>query len=166
MTLTFNDEQAAKLLDALGLDADVTDAETVLAAAEDLAAREAGINAEKPSTVAAAARKAGLEVVDAPTLASLRHDAAEGRKLAAAAARQKIETTVDDAVGKGKITAARKKHWITLIEADPGMAEVLAAVPAETAVPMTELGHSVEPVDADTRDEPVWFYDRPRRRSS
>lgn len=156
MALTFDDDQAAKLLDALSLPADA-DAETVLAAVTDLVDREAGINAEKPSTVTAAARKAGLEVVDGPTLASLKHDAAEGRKLAAAAARQKIEATVDEAVSKGKITAARKKHWLTLIEADPGMAEVLASVPAETAVPMTELGHSLDPADTDA-DKPAWFY--------
>ncbi|WP_369815635.1 hypothetical protein [Mycobacterium sp. 852002-40037_SCH5390672] len=60
-------------------------------------------------------------------------------------------------MSKGKITAARKKHWQMLIEADPGMAEVLASVPNETAVPMTELGHSLEPVDAGA-DKPAWFY--------
>jgi hypothetical protein len=34
--------------------------------------------------------------------------------------------------------------------------EVLAAVPNETAVPMTELGHSTE-VD-ENADKPAWFY--------
>lgn len=157
MALQFTDDQAATLLDDLGLPTDTTDVETVLAAVADLAAREAGLDAAKPSTVAAAARKAGLEVVDAPTLASLKHDAQEGRKLAAAAARQKIEAAVDEAVSKGRITAARKKHWVTLIEADPGMADVLASVPNETAVPMSEVGHSLEPADAGA-DQPAWFY--------
>ncbi|EUA09422.1 hypothetical protein I546_4164 [Mycobacterium kansasii 732] len=44
-----------------------------------------------------------------------------------------------------------------MIEADPGMAEVLASVPAETAVPMTEIGHALEPVDAGA-EAPGWFY--------
>lgn len=157
MALTFDDDQAAALLDALGLPADTTDADLVVATATDLAAQAAGMNPEKPSTVAAAARKAGLEVVDTATLTALRHDAQEGRKIAAAAAQQKIEAAVDDAVSKGKITAARKQHWIKLAAADPGMLDVLASVPNETAVPMTELGHSIEPVDAGA-DQPAWFW--------
>lgn len=157
MALTFDDDQAGKLLDALGLPTDTTDIELILATAADLAAQAAGMNPEKPSTVAAAARKAGLEVVDTATLTALRHDAAEGRKIAAAAKQQKIEAAVDDAVSKGKITAARKGHWITLCTHDDKMLDVLASVPNETAVPMTELGHSIDPVDAGA-DKPAWFY--------
>ena len=103
----------------------------------------------------AVARKAGLEVIDAASAEALRRDAAEGRQLAAAVKQQKIEAAVNDAISKGKITAARRGHWVTLIQADPGMAEVLASVPNETAVPMTELGHSLEPADSD---EAGWFY--------
>src|SRR4051794_28242006 len=112
MALTFTDEQAARLLELLGLPADTTDAELVLAALEDLAAQAAGMSPEKPSTVAAAARKAGLEVVDTQTLAALRHDAQEGRQVAAAAKQQKIEAAVEDAVNKGKIAPSRRKHWV------------------------------------------------------
>lgn len=157
MALTFDDTQAATLLDALGLPADTADVETVLATVVDLAAQAAGMNPEKPSTVAAAARKAGLEVVDTATLTALRHDAQEARTLKAAAVQQKIEAAVDDAVSKGKITAARKGHWVTLCTHDEKMLDVLAAVPNETAVPMTELGHSIEPADAGA-DGPAWFY--------
>jgi hypothetical protein len=155
MALTFNDEQAAALIEALALPAETDDIALILATVADLAAQAAGMNPEKPSTVAAAARKAGLEVVDTDTLATLRHDAAEGRKIAAAAAQQKIEATVEDAISKGKITPARRKHWVTLILADPGMGEVLASVPNETAVPMTEIGHSLEPELAESS---AWFY--------
>lgn len=157
MTLTFDDDQAGKLLDALGLPADTTDVELVLAAVVDLAAQAAGMNPEKPSTVAAAARKAGLEVVDTATLTALRHDAQEARTLKAAAVQQRIEAAVDDAVTKGKITAARKQHWVTLCTHDEKMLDVLASVPNETAVPMTEAGHSLEPADAGS-DQPAWFY--------
>jgi hypothetical protein len=70
--------------------------------------------------------------------------------------RPKVEASVDDAIAKGKIAPSRRGHWVTLIQADPGMAEVLTSVPNETAVPMTELGHSLETNDADTGGE--WFY--------
>ncbi|WP_194786683.1 hypothetical protein [Mycobacteroides abscessus] len=53
-------------------------------------------------------------------------------------------------------TAPRRKHWVTLIEADSAMADVLAAIPNETAVPMTEIGHSAD--DIATADKPPWFY--------
>ena len=86
---------------------------------------------------------------------ALRRDAAEGRKLAAAAALAKVEAAVDDAINNGKITPARRKHWVTLIEADPEMANVLAAVPNETGVPLTEIGHSTE---AELAEASRWFY--------
>ena len=89
-----------------------------------------------------AAKRAGLEVIDNDALTALRAEAAEGRQIKAAAARQKIEASVREAITKGKITPSRRDHWINLISADPGMAEVLASVPNETAVPMTATGWS------------------------
>ncbi|MHC9295820.1 hypothetical protein ACRCUN_25445 [Mycobacterium sp. LTG2003] len=118
--------------------------------------KPASSNAEKPSTIAAAAKKAGLEVFDSETADALRRDAAEVRKIAAAAARAKVEAAIDDAIDHGKITPSRRKHWVPLIEAGAAMAEVLAAVPNETAVPVTEVGHS-----AGARalaDSGQWFY--------
>ncbi len=112
MTRTFSDEQTAALLEALGLQPDTDDAQLVVDTAADLAAQAAGMNPEQPSTVAAAARRHGLELVDHDTHEALKRDAAEGRKIAAAAARAKVEAAVDDAVNKGKITPARRKHWV------------------------------------------------------
>lgn len=84
--------------------------------------------------------------------------AAEGRKIAAAAAKAKVEAAVSDAVDKGRITPARRKHWVTLIEADPGMADVLAAVPNETAVPLSEIGHGTDATREDVAERATWFY--------
>ena len=154
MALTLTDDQAAALLDALGLPADTTDAQLV-DTAKDLAAQAEALDPAKPSTVAAAAKRNGLEVIDKDTAQVLRRDAAEGRRIKAAAEFAKVEASVDDAISKGKITPSRRGHWVTLIQADPGMAEVLASVPNETAVPMTELGHSLEPADSA---EAGWFY--------
>jgi hypothetical protein len=62
----------------------------------DLAAQVAELDPAKPSTVAAAAKRAGLEVIDNATAEALRRDAQEGRQVAAAAKQQKIEAAVDE----------------------------------------------------------------------
>ncbi|MEV6096037.1 phage protease [Nocardia sp. NPDC051981] len=158
MALTFTDEQQAKLFDLLGLppETDPADIEGILAVVGDLASQAQGASG-KPSDVAAAAKRHGLEAVDTATMTALRADAAEGRRLIAAAAKAKVEGAVDDAIRHGKITPARRKHWVDLITADNAMADVLASVPNETAVPMTELGHG-QTIDGDgITDTPVWF---------
>jgi hypothetical protein len=159
MAITFDDDQTAALLEALGLPADTDDVQLVVDTAIDLAAQVAELDPSKPSTVAAAAKRAGLEVIDKDTADALRRDAANGRQMAAAAAAQKIEASVDDAVRKGKITPARRKHWITLLGADPGMADVLASIPNETAAPLSEAGHATSPEPgAELAEAADWFY--------
>jgi hypothetical protein len=86
----------------------------------------------------------------------LRRDAAAGRQLIAAEAQRKVEAAVDDAIDKGKIAAARRKHWVSVITADPGMSEILAATPDETAVPLREMGHATE--GQDLAEAATWFY--------
>lgn len=142
MALTFTDEQATALLGPLGLPTDTTDPTTIVATVVDALAAD-NITDAAPSAILAAAKKAGLEVMDTDTANALRHDAAEGRQIKAAAERQRIEDAVNTAMQKGKITPARREHWVNLIAADPEMAEVLANVPDNTAVPMNEIGHSV-----------------------
>lgn len=154
--MEFTPEQITALLEPLGLPADTTDAEVVVATAADLAAQVEGLDPDKPSTVAAAARQHGMDLIDHDTHEALKRDAAAGRQIAASAARAKVEAAVDDAVSKGKITPARRKHWVSLIEADSAMADVLAAVPNETAVPLSEIGHAA---DQTAGAAPVaWFY--------
>jgi hypothetical protein len=154
----FTPEQSAQLLAALGLPADTTDAELILATVADLVAQATDPADPAPSAVAAAAARVGLDVVDADTLAALRHDAAEGRRIKAAAEAQRIEASVDDAIRKGKITLSRRRHWVDLISADPGMADVLAGVPDETAVPLTEIGHGVDSENGPQTQRQDWFY--------
>ncbi|SIM07932.1 Mu-like prophage I protein [Mycobacteroides abscessus subsp. abscessus] len=157
MALAFDDQPAADLLDTLGLPTDTTDTALILATVKD-AITETPTDATRPSAIAAAAKKAGLEVLDTDTAAALRAEAAEGRQIKAAAARQKIEDTVTTAITKGKITAARRKHWVDLITADPAMADVLASVPDETAVPFTEIGHGVSTENGEPPTSAGWFY--------
>ncbi|BBY76997.1 hypothetical protein MPRF_38960 [Mycolicibacterium parafortuitum] len=159
MAFTLTDVQQAALLEALGLPADTTDPELVVDTVTDLVAQAEALDPAKPSTVAAAAKKAGMELLDKDAANALRRDAAEGRKMAAAAAQERIAASVDDAIRKGKITPGRRKHWVNLISADPEMADVLAKVPDETAAPMSETGHSMNPEPGSDLAEPgEWFY--------
>ncbi|MGV9827296.1 phage protease [Gordonia sp. NPDC003429] len=157
MALTLTDAQTTTLLELLGLPIDTTDIDAILAVIDDLAkAEKSGDGADtKPSEIAAAAGRLGLTVIDADTLTQLHADADEGRQIKAAAARAKVETAVDHAIQHGKITPARRAHWVNLITADPGMADVLAGVPNETAAPMNEIGHGHE--TDDLTDTPAWF---------
>lgn len=137
----FTPEQAAQLLDLLGLPADTTDPDLIVATVADLIAQAE--TAQKPSEVAAAAKRQGFDLVDLDTLAALRHDAAEGRTMKAAAERQKVEDTVTRAIAAGKIGPGRQRHWVDLITADPAMADVLASVPDNT-MPLVEIGHGID----------------------
>jgi hypothetical protein len=163
MALNFTPEQTGAILGLLGLPTDTDDPDVIVTVLQDaLADAAANDQGDDPSAdmptnaIAAAARKAGLELVDSATIAELRQAAKEGRRMAAEARKAELEGIVNAAVAKGKITPARKQHWVTLIDADPGMADVLASVPDETAVPLTEVGHGL--VDDGTLPEnQQWF---------
>lgn len=150
-------EWLTRVCQLLGLDAD-TDPDTILGAVADVVASENdGTTDEQPSQVVASAKRLGMEMIDADSLAALRRDAAEGRKQVAAAARTQRETAVDSAIRDGKITPARRDHWLKLLEADPAMGDVLASTPPQTAVPLTPIGHSLGE-DADgAASAPAWF---------
>ncbi len=107
MALELDDTQAAVLLTLLGLPEDTTDIQLVIDTVQD-ATRDPMLppaDDAKPSDVAAAAAKHGMEVIDTATADALRRDAQAGRQAVAAAARAKVEAAVDDAIDKGKITA-------------------------------------------------------------
>jgi ATP-dependent protease ClpP protease subunit len=118
----------------------------------------AGGDSGKVGELAAAAASAGLVLMDPEKVAKLQSDAALGALARAeqiAAAHAKV---VDDAIGKGKITPVRRDHFLTLMAADEqGTTELLAGIPPETAVPMTEIGHSLDPqasADTNVLDDP------------
>ncbi|CPS16287.1 head maturation protease, ClpP-related [Mycobacteroides abscessus] len=156
----------------LGLGPDATD-EEVLAALDKLASTEqedtdedaitteddsaevgAGTAVDGKELVAAAA-KAGLVLMDPARVAKLESDAAAGalaRQTQVAEAHAKV---VDSAVAKGKITPPRRDHFLALMKADPeGTTALLDSIPAETAVPLTEVGHGTEAqASASAEDE-------------
>lgn len=96
--------------------------------------------------LAAAAAKLGLSVIDPGTLAEMQRNSSLGAKAHAQMETQRITAAVDAAISLGKITPARKEHFVTLMRADEvGTTQLLAGIPAYTAVPMNELGHALEP---------------------
>jgi hypothetical protein len=117
----------------------------------------ASADGAQPSAIAAAAAKHGMDLVDHDTHESIKAAAAEGGRMPAAR-QQAIEAKVDDAVNRGKITVGRRKHWITLLQNDDTMADVLAGIADETAVPLTEVGHAADPNRDDLAEKTAGFY--------
>lgn len=134
-----------RLTEALGLP-EPADDETVVSTVEDLVTKPE----PKPEDIAAAA---GL---DPATLTQLRSDAEQGRVLAAAARKREVTDVVHAAAQAGKITASRIPHWVTMIEADPAMADTLASIPNEFAVPLTAIGHGLE-AEREVAEQAEWF---------
>lgn len=154
--MEFTPEQIAALLEALGLPPDTTDAQLVVDTAVDLAAQVESLDPAKPSSVAAAAARNGMEVLDNQTVAALRRDAENGRQLAAAATRQRIEAAVDKAIDRGAVALSRRSAWVDMITADPVMEQKLAATPDGLVVGLTETGHAADKGTNTGGPEWVW----------
>lgn len=158
MALELDDTQTAVLLALLGLPEDTTDVQLIIDTVKD-ATRDPMLPPPpdaKPSEIAAAAAKHGMEVLDTATADVLRRDAAEGRQLKVSAARAKVEAAVDDAINTGRIMPSRKKHWLTLCENDDTMLQHLASIAPGTAVPINEVGHAAD--TTDLAEPAAWFY--------
>lgn len=142
------------LAQKLGLAADADDDAVIKAFDDAVAAQadtddtEADAPLETPAQVAAAAKKLGMTVLDEQIEQSLRADAAAGREALSRIDRESDEKVVDAAIGDGKIFASRRDHYLGLMAKDRnGTTEWLASVAKEAAVPLTEMGHSTEPVE-------------------
>ena len=156
----FDETQFAVLIALLGLPPDTGDVSLILDTVRDAVTDDDDDDDTQPSAIAAAAKRHGLDVLDADTRQALERDSAELRRVKAAAKQADIEAKVDTAIDRGAITASRKKHWVQLLDADPGMHDVLASIPNETAVPLSEIGHSAAESDTQLTPDgvPHWFY--------
>ncbi|WP_195168505.1 head maturation protease, ClpP-related [Mycobacteroides abscessus] len=149
------DEEVLAALDKLAsTEQEDTDEDTTTTTEDGSAEAGAGTAVDGKELVAAAA-KAGLVLMDPARVAKLESDAAAGalaRQTQVAEAHAKV---VDSAVAKGKITAPRRDHFLALMKADPeGTTALLDSIPAETAVPLTEIGHGTEAqASASAEDE-------------
>ena len=147
------------LLTLLGLPEDTDDADLVIETVRDAILPPPTGDDTAPSAVAAAAKRHGLEVIDVDTKTSLERDSAELRRVKAAAKQADIDAKVDAAVDRGAITPSRKKHWVQLLDADPRMHDVLASIPNETAIALSEIGHASAESDTQLTPDgvPHWF---------
>lgn len=151
------------LAETLGLDADATAEDVLKAAREQLGLDGDGEQADdnvdggdggdvdtavQPELAAAVAtvQSAGQAVVDAERLRRLEEQAAQGAQALAAQTAAAHARVVDDAIGLGKILPAQRGQYLALMKADADTtAKLLADTPPEALVPLTELGHSLDP---------------------
>ncbi|MGY4098052.1 phage protease [Nocardia sp. R16R-3T] len=146
-------EQLAALRTALGL-ADDADLATIIAAIQELAisaAEQAQTDAQAQADAAAqvaAGRVPGAVVVDSGRLAALEADSAQFKTFLAKQRRDDIEVTLSTAISDGRITPANKETWRETLDADLERGKtLLASMAANSAVPVTELGHATEAAD-------------------
>lgn len=145
------------LVQRLGIAADADD-ETILSALDTaLADKEPEaaptVDDVTPELVAAAADKHGLVSVDRAQWEATLSAAADGRAARQQQIREADEKTVMAAIGDGRITPARKDHWLNALEADrEGAAAALASL-SPGLIPLAEVGHGQ---DDTTPTEYTW----------
>lgn len=83
----------------------------------------------------------GMALIESDALASLQATAAKYVDLAGERDMERRAGLVEAAVREGRVTPARREHWLAQLAADEeGVAPVLASLPA--VLPVTEVGHS------------------------
>ena len=149
--VAFSPEQLTTMRQKLGLADDAPEQTIVDALTEALDEQ-----AETPAP-AAAALPAGMQLVDEGTLAALRASAQLGEAAHTRQQREDREALVAAAIGDGRIPPARRGHWLTQLENDPGAAETLAAMP-KGLIPVGEpKGHASASLEDPASHDDYWF---------
>lgn len=130
----FSDEQLTQMRTDLGLQADADEATIVAALREALEER-----AEGPSTTTQVPE--GMVLVESDVLAGLRDQAGQGALARQQQLDERRDRTIDQAVADGRITPARREHWVNAWNADAEGAEQQLASLAPGLVPLEERGH-------------------------
>ena len=127
----------------VGVADDADEATTLEALDEALKER-----AEETEQAPAASLPDGVVAIDAGRLATLEANNKQFTEFLEKQRRDDIESRLSAAISEGRITPANKETWRKTFEANAThAAELLASMPANTAVPVTELGHSTETND-------------------
>ncbi|WP_280410697.1 phage protease [Nocardia asiatica] len=160
-----SNEQLAALRTALGL-ADDADLDAIIAAIQELAtkaaedaAQDAAAQADAAAQVAAGrALPAGAVAIDSGRLAALEADSARFAAYLAKQRRDDIEVTLSSAIRDGRITPANRETWRETLDADLERGKtLLASMAANSAIPVSELGHATESADiADVTNDPTY----------
>ncbi|ANA85466.1 capsid maturation protease [Gordonia phage Blueberry] len=141
------------LAERLGIDADADDETALKALDEALEERsdntqpgDGGTGEPSVGDLNKAAAKHGLRLVDSAKWDEVTAQAAAGNEARERQVAGEHARVVDSAISKGKITGARRDHFLALMKADTeGTTKLLNDLPDETAVPLSEVGHSTEP---------------------
>ncbi|MGH3693244.1 MAG: head maturation protease, ClpP-related [Pseudonocardiaceae bacterium] len=134
--VAFSDDQLSEMRQSLGL-ADDADETAILAALSDRLATP-----PDPSLTPAPALPEGTVAIDSSTLASLQAAAQRGEDARTRQEQEDRERLVSAAIEDGRIPPARREHWLTQLEADPGAADTLAAL-APGLIPVgAPIGHA------------------------
>ena len=131
------------LLQKLGLDADADEAAIEAA----IAALTANDEPAEPTVeeVAKVAARFNLTVLDKGAHEQLVAQARDGAEARAEQLRQLDDTTIRDALASGRITPASEPQWRkSLAENRDSTNALLATLPANTALPVNEVGHGVD----------------------
>lgn len=144
--LTMSDTFLASVRDRLGMSEAEASEETVLAALD-------GVLADKGSnpTASTPPLPKGAVVMDGAAYEELKADATAGREARAEQIKDRRDTIVKDAIRDGRIAASSQQLWRDQLEKDEnGVKALLESFPKNTALPVTELGHSDEVTDSES----------------
>ena len=146
--LNMSDILKAGLRERLGVtDAAISD-EQLLAAVDEVLAEQV--------TDTAPAVPAGTVLIDSTVLTDLQASAALGRKASEAQDNSRREAIVDSAVQDGRIAPASRDTWIASLNANEEGTTALIASLAKNLVPVSEIGTSDEPSEADSLYALAW----------
>lgn len=138
--VAFTPQQMMTMRQELGLPEAADEATIVAALAEALVER--ADDAPASTTPVAASIPEGMSLVEADVLTSLRDQAAQGAQAFAAQQAERRDRMVTAAISDGKITPARRDHWVAAWSADPEGTEQTLAALAPGLVPVEESGHA------------------------
>lgn len=150
--VAFSTEQITNLRATLGLP-ETADEAAIVAAVSAVVEDTLEEQPVTPPAAATASVPEGMALVEADVLADLRAGAEAGRAAAETLRVQARDQAITDAVRAGKITPARRDHWVAAYDADAeGTAALLASLAPGLHVPTEEAGHATAAADADDED--------------
>lgn len=144
--VAFTDEQLTTMRQTLSLEDDADETAILAAMSERLVA---------PTDPTPAPLPEGVVTIDSTQLEALQVAARRGEQARTRQEQEDREALVAAAISDGRIPPARREHWLSLLSADAGTADVLASLKPGT-VPVGEpIGHSAESDPASSDN--YWF---------
>jgi ATP-dependent protease ClpP protease subunit len=99
----------------------------------------------------------GTTLIDSEVLADLQSDAEQGRIAREEQITARRDSIVATALAEGRIAAAHRQTWRDQLDKDEeGTSALLASLPKNTAVPVTEVGHSDDINAEDSAYNAAW----------